>query len=112
MNLNGFISREIPNVKFAPLPKYQTVERDLAVIVREEVPAGDIIKTAKNADPLCVHAELFDVYRGEQIEAGHKSVALSFTLSSPEKTLAEEEITTAFNNVLYSLEREFGAKLR
>ncbi len=112
MDLSGFISAEIPNVKFAPLPKYQTVERDLAVIVREEVPAGDIIKTARHADPLCIHAELFDIYRGEQIEAGHKSVALSFILSSPDKTLTDEEITTAFNNVLSSLEREYGAKLR
>lgn len=112
MDISLFISHEVPQIKFEPLSKYQTVERDLAVIVKEDVPVGEVLRALKNADKLCVNAELFDIYKGEQIERGYKSVALSFELSAKDRTLNDEEITGAVNNILNALETEFGAKLR
>lgn len=112
MDLDSFISKEVPITEFVRLPKYQAAERDLAVIVKEEVPAGDILKTVKSSEALCSNVELFDIYRGEQIEKGYKSVALSFTLSAADRTLNDEDITRAVKNILSSLESKFGARLR
>lgn len=112
IDLYDFIEKEPPAVKFNPLPKFQIVERDLAVVVKEEIPAGNILKTAMAADALCCNTELFDVYTGEQIDSGYKSVALSVSLSALDKTLNEEEINAAVNNILSALEKEYEAKLR
>ena len=112
MDLSSFIQNPIRPVKFSALPKYQAVDRDLAVIVREDVPVGNLIRTAQKASALCTHAELFDIYRGEQIRSGHKSVALSFRLSAPDKTLNDDDITLAMQQILSALQTEYDAKLR
>ena len=112
MNLGGFIGKEIPQAKFAPLSKFQAVRRDLAVVVKDEIPVGLILQTLEQADELCVDAELFDVYKGEQIENGYKSVALSFGLSTKDRTLTDDDITSAVKKILAALEQNCGAKLR
>ncbi len=112
MELGDFICKPMPKIEFTPLPKYQAVERDLAVTVKEEVPVGNLINAIKAVEPLVSDCELFDIYRGEQIEDGYKSVALSFRLSAPDRTLNEESINAAVKNILSALEIKFGAKLR
>lgn len=112
MNLGGFICEEIPQAKFAPLSKFQAVRRDLAVVVKDEIPVGLILQTLEQADELCVDAELFDVYKGEQIEKGYKSIALSFGLSAKDRTLTDDDITSAVKKILAALEQNCGAKLR
>ncbi|MCI8412681.1 MAG: phenylalanine--tRNA ligase subunit beta [Clostridia bacterium] len=110
--LHTFIQKEIPLVRFEPLPKYQEVDRDLAVVVRMDIPVGAILKSVRAADTLCVRADLFDIYTGEQIDKGYKSVALSLGLSAPDRTLNDKDITTAMQKILSALEEQFDAKLR
>ncbi len=112
MDMHTFIENEPPITKFVPLPKYQAVERDLAVVVPEETPVGDILRTVQNANALCSQVRLFDIYRGEQIEKGHKSVAISFLLSAPDKTLNDAEITAIVDDILHALQTQCNATLR
>ena len=56
--------------------------------------------------------EIFDVYKGKQIEEGHKSMAFALVFRSKDKTLVEEEVTSVYNKILTALEENFQAKLR
>ena len=73
---------------YNPLPKYPSTSRDIALIVKDEVfvkQIEDIIKA--NGEDLVESYKLFDVYKGAQIEEGHKSIAYSITYRSKDKTL-------------------------
>lgn len=105
--LNKAISR------FEPLSKYPSVTRDHALIVRETVSAGDIIASIKSSNEATIkEIALFDLYRGKGIEADCKSVAVSITLQNFTQTLTDVEIDAIFNNILQTLAKTIGAKLR
>lgn len=99
-------------VKYKPLPKFPSVERDLAFVVDENAAVGNIIDTIKSFDPLIGDVELFDVYRGEQIESGFKSVALKIKLVPIERTLVDGEIAKLMSGIIEMLSRTYGAKVR
>lgn len=101
------------NVVYQALPKYPAITRDIAMLVDEDVTVkeiGDVIR--KNGGAYLEDAKLFDVYQGEQIGAGKKSVAYSITFRSAEKTLADADIADAMQAVLQALAQELGAQLR
>ena len=105
--LNKTVSR------FKPLSKYPSVSRDLALIVKETVSADDIIASIKNSNEATVQEiVLFDLYRGKGIEENCKSVAVSITLQNFSQTLTDVEIDAIFNNILQTLAKTIGAKLR
>ncbi len=97
--------------KYVPLPKFPSVTRDLAFVVSEDAAVGEIMSVIKEND-LVGDVELFDIYRGEQIESGNKSVALKITLVPREKTLVDAEISATMENIIERLGKEFGAKVR
>ncbi|MDE7395278.1 MAG: phenylalanine--tRNA ligase subunit beta [Clostridiales bacterium] len=111
MDASGFIGIELPVIKRTPLPKFPSVARDLAVVVKEEVPVGTLIQTVKSVADV-ESAELFDIYRGTQIEEGYKSVALSFKLIASDHTLTEEEINASVKQILHALAQNCAAQLR
>lgn len=112
INLEKVLAYYNGRIAFKPLPKFPAVERDLAVVVKEEVSIGEIINVANMATELCGEAQLFDIYRGEQIESGYKSIALSFKLQSQTKTLTDAEIQNAMDCILKALELKCGVKIR
>jgi phenylalanyl-tRNA synthetase beta chain len=98
---------------YRPIPKFPSIRRDLAVVVDENVRVGDIQATIReNSRPLLQSSELFDVYQGQQIPAGRKSLAFSLLFFSPERTLKEEEIDPVLAGIVLSLEKTHGASLR
>ncbi len=100
-------------VIFEPMPKFPAVARDIALVVDESVTVGALMKTARCAGrPLMETIELFDIYRSEALGASVKSVALSMTFRSPEKTLVDAEIQHAVDAVLAACKTEYGAVLR
>ncbi len=102
-----------PAVRFAQLPKYPAATRDIAVIVDSEVGAGDMLREIKAAGGNRVESvQLFDVYEGEQVGAGKKSVAYALTLRAADGTLKDEEVEKIMARVMKALEDKFGAKLR
>ena len=99
--------------KVAPFSKFPTVARDLAVVVDEEVLAGDMIAAVKNGKiKFLTDVKVFDTYRSEQIGKGKKSVAMSFDFSSLERTLTDEDINAEMAKILSVLKRKVGAKIR
>jgi phenylalanyl-tRNA synthetase beta chain len=99
--------------QFKPLSKYPSVSRDLALIVKEAISADDIIASIKSSnEPNVQDISIFDMYRGKGIEEGHKSVAVSITLQNFSQTLTDTEIDAIFNNILQTLAKTIGAKLR
>ena len=95
------------------VPSYPPVLEDLAVIVDEDLPAERILGIIQQAGgKLLVGVRLFDVYHGEQIGAGKKSLAYSLAYQSPERTLTDNEVLQVRQRILRRLEQELGAKLR
>ena len=98
---------------FDSLPKFPGMARDLAIVVDEDVTVAAVEKViAKNGGKLLTNVTLFDVYMGEHIAAGKKSLAFSLKFQSKDKTLTDEEADKAFNAILAATEREFNASLR
>ena len=104
----------IPAAKeFLSLPKFPTVDRDIAVVVDEKLFSQEIIDKIKEVGKDYVEeVVLFDVYTGKQIQTGKKSLAYSIRYRSPEKTLTDEEVDRIHRKVVSQLEQNFGAVLR
>ena len=112
ITLEGFNPKSVPQYK--PLPKYPSVERDMAFIVPQNVSMSQIRSVVrKGAHAECVVGyHLFDVYDGAQIEAGYKSVAFQIIYQDKNKTLTDEEVSAIHEGMLKGLQYELGAKLR
>jgi phenylalanyl-tRNA synthetase beta chain len=93
--------------------EFMPVSRDLAFVVAESAPAGDILKAALAADrALIAAADVFDVYRGPGVPEGQKSVAIAVTLQPRERTLTDSEIEAAVAKVVAEVGKKTGATLR
>lgn len=95
------------------LPPFQPVRRDFAFIVDRDVPAEKLLRAARGADrALITGVTLFDLYEGERIEAGRKSLAIEVTLQPRERTLTDAEIEAAAGKVVAAVVKATGATLR
>ena len=98
---------------FKQLPKFPSVNWDIALIVPERVASGELLAAIDNAgEELVEAAEIFDVYRGDAIDAGHKSVAISLTYRSLEQTLDDKAVNKVHQRLIKMLEEGFQGKLR
>lgn len=98
---------------YRPIPKFPEVERDIAVLVGEEITCRQLIDTIRGkGGALLKDAWLFDHYAGGQIEKGKKSMAFSLTFGAEDRTLKVEEVDQAIDRILKSLNIEHGAVLR
>ncbi|MBN1313487.1 MAG: phenylalanine--tRNA ligase subunit beta [Anaerolineae bacterium] len=92
---------------------YPAIYQDIAVVMNEDVPAADIEAAIREAGGwMLVTARLFDVYRGEQIGVGKKSLAYALTFQAPDRTLKDKDADKQRNKIVRTLEAKFGAKLR
>ena len=99
--------------KYTEISKFPESRRDLALIVDEQVTFDSIRQIAeKQAGEFIKNVTLFDVYQGQGIEKGRKSLALGLTWQHPSRTLNDEEINTATDAVISALAIEFSASLR
>jgi phenylalanyl-tRNA synthetase beta chain len=102
-----------PTKVFQPIPRYPGVERDLAVVVSQDVPAAEVTRVILAAGgDLLRECRLFDVYQGPQVPPGCRSLAYSLLFQSQERTLTDEEVSEIHRNIVEALEREVGGKLR
>ncbi|MEP0005187.1 MAG: phenylalanine--tRNA ligase subunit beta [Balneola sp.] len=98
---------------FTPIPKFPAFEFDFAVIVEQEVSAGDLMSSIKsNAGNTLKNIDIFDVFEGESIGEGNKSIAFRLNFIDPNKTLNIKEVEPIIQRVVKSLEKQFSAKLR
>jgi phenylalanyl-tRNA synthetase beta chain len=92
---------------------FPAVKQDLAFVVDESVAAGDLIAAAREAAGRELRElRVFDVYRGEQIGSGKKSIALAAAFQSPERTLSDEDAAAIRERIVAALRELYGAELR
>jgi phenylalanyl-tRNA synthetase beta chain len=109
--LNSVVSGYVPN--FKDISKFPEVRRDLAIIIGGDVGFADVERVAKKrAGEHLTALRAFDVYEGESLGEGNRSLALSLFWQHPERTLNEEEVHSLFNGVIDALREELGATLR
>ena len=96
---------------FAALPRFPAATRDLALIVPADLPAGRVTELIMR-NRLVQRAELFDIFSGENLALGTKSLAFHVHFQAADRTLTNEEVTRSLDGLLRNLEREVGATLR
>jgi phenylalanyl-tRNA synthetase beta chain len=108
------LSRHIPAVhRVTSMPRFPAVRQDIAVIVDEDIPASQVQAAILAAGGgLLAGVRLFDVYHGEQIGAGKKSLAYALTFQAEDRTLTDQEAARIQSRILKRLEQELGARLR
>eukprot|EP00003_Mantamonas_plastica_P026813 TRINITY_DN5607_c0_g1_i1.p1 TRINITY_DN5607_c0_g1~~TRINITY_DN5607_c0_g1_i1.p1 ORF type:complete len:791 (-),score=105.86 TRINITY_DN5607_c0_g1_i1:4819-7191(-) len=109
--LNSIVTGYVPN--FKEISKFPEVRRDLAIIIGTDVAFADVERVArKHAGEQLTALRAFDVYEGESLGEGNRSLALSLFWQHPERTLNEDEVHSLFNGVIDALKEELGATLR
>ncbi len=102
-----------PTYGIAPVPEYPPVLEDIALIVDESIPASRVEALIRQTGGKSVtNVRLFDVYRGNQIGEGKKSLAYNLTYQASDKTMTDAEAAAIRNRIVKRLEQETGAKLR
>ena len=113
INLDKLSKYARSNKKYTPITKFPAIERDIAMVVNEEVEVGEIEKIIqKKAKKTLEEAKLFDIYRNEKIGENKKSVAYSLKFRVPDRTLKDEEINGIMKEIISELEKTLGAELR
>jgi phenylalanyl-tRNA synthetase beta chain len=113
LDLDALVAAAPESVAYADVITFPAVKQDLAFIVDESVAAGDLIAAAREAaGPELRDLRVFDVYRGEQVGGGKKSVALAAAFQSPERTLSDEDAAKLRERIVAALAERFGAELR
>jgi phenylalanyl-tRNA synthetase beta chain len=111
LDLEAISSRQIPS--YQEVSKLLPIRRDLAVVLDENIAAGDVFSAIKKADiTLILEVALFDLYQGQGVPENKKSLALSVLMHDTQKTLTDSDADTTITNLLQLLQNEFGATLR
>ncbi len=106
------LSQQI-DTKYQKLSKFPAVRRDLAVVLEENIPVDEVLECIENmATDMLYNLELFDVYQGEGIDIGKKSLALGLTFQRSSSTLTDGEVEAIVGEILGKLRNQFGATLR
>ena len=100
-------------LRYADVITYPAVRQDLAFAVPDEVAAGDLVAAAQvAAGPELRTMRAFDVYHGDQVGEGRKSIAFAVSFQSSERTLSDEDAAALREKIVQALEKQFGAELR
>jgi phenylalanyl-tRNA synthetase beta chain len=113
VDLEALLAALDPRRVMKPVSRHPAVFQDLAIVVDEGIPAEQVSQVIiKGGGELLAQAQLFDVYRGEQIPAGKKSLAYALTYQAFDRTLTDEEVARVQNQIVRQLRQELGAELR
>jgi phenylalanyl-tRNA synthetase beta chain len=113
LDLDTLFATVPERVVYEDVITYPATLQDIAVAVDEDVEVGALVDAAHEAaGELLREARVFDVYRGDQVGSGRKSVAIHLAFQSPERTLTEEEATDARELIVTALVERFDAELR
>jgi phenylalanyl-tRNA synthetase beta chain len=113
LDVDALVPRVPELVVYEDVITYPAVRQDLAFAVAEDVPAGALIDAAREAaGPELREMEVFDVYRGDQVGLGRKSIAFRVAFQSPERTLTDEDAAALRTRIVDALAERFGAELR
>ena len=113
LSMNKIIDKKVRAIKYKEFSKYPSVTKDLAFIVDDDVTSFEIVETIKKASgKLLTNIELFDLYKGENVDENKKSLAYSLTFCDLTKTLSDDEVMTVFNKIINEVTKKHNAVLR
>ena len=113
INLDKLLEKKTGKMTFKEISKFPTVNKDLAVVVDKNIAAADLQAEIKRAGGKLFQAsKVFDVFEGASLGLNKKSIAISLTFGVTDRTLTDEEVNTALNQIIERLEKTFKAELR
>lgn len=113
LDLDKIIAAKKDPEVYTPVPKYPAITRDIALLVSDDVSNADLMNCIKkNGGAYLQDVSLFDVYAGEHIKSGFKSMAYQLVYRNPKATLTEDQVNKAFDKVLLHLKDEFDVTVR
>lgn len=113
INFEKLLTKDREALVYEPVPKYPSILRDVAFVVKEEVHAGHIEAEIETLGaPLVKTVEAFDVYTGESVKEDEKSIAFNIHYQDPEKTLTDEEVDASFEKIIAAINDKFNAYVR
>ena len=108
-----FFNTRTSAVKMSQISKYQTVKRDFAFVLANNVTSKEVVNEIYKVNRDVIKSvEVFDVYHGEHVKEGYYSLAVSVSLNDMNKTLSEKDISDLESAIIKALETKFGAELR
>ena len=113
INLERLLAKKTGKMKFKDISIYPEIKKDIAVVVDKNITSEEIAKAIKsNAGKLLIKSEVFDIYEGDNLPAGKKSIAYSLTFGVNDRTLTDEEVNPVIEKIIVGLEKTFNAELR
>ncbi len=113
LNLTAIYAAANLKNTYKPLPKFPSVTRDLALIAKDQLPAGDIERCIRKfGGEFLESVSLFDIYKGANIGSDMKSMAYSITLRSPDRTLTDKDVSDAMERILSGLKDDLSVVIR
>lgn len=111
--LEKLIELKTAKIKYSPINKLPSVVRDIALVCDESTLASDIEKVIRSVSKDMIQSvTIFDVYQGDKVEKGKKSIALKVVYQAPDHTLSEEEITNLYQKTIEACKKGLNAELR
>jgi phenylalanyl-tRNA synthetase beta chain len=112
-DLEAILDRTDARFLVKPLSRFPVVMQDIALVVDESIPAARVAELIhQTGGSLLAQLRLFDVYRGEPLPAGTKSLAYNLTFQAPDRVLSDKDAAKLRDKIVMRLVRELGAQLR
>ncbi|MCD7032831.1 phenylalanine--tRNA ligase subunit beta [Metabacillus sp. GX 13764] len=113
LDLTKLMEADSEGVSYSVIPRFPGITRDIALVTSKETAAGDLRSAIIAAGgKLLKEVSVFDVYEGDRLEEGKKSIAFSLKYMDPERTLTDEEVAASYSKIMKAAEEKFGAVLR
>ena len=113
LDMDALLANKPADSRIEPISLFPAVQEDLALLVDQTTTAAAVEEVIRRTGGfLLKSAELFDLYEGEQVGAGKKSLAYHLTFQSPSKTLTDKDVRKQRQRIIQQLEKRLGAKLR
>ena len=113
IDLDKLLSLHPTRMSYKDIPKFPSIEKDLAFVVDKDINSIEIEKLIKKiGGKLLVELSVFDLYVGDKIEQNKKSIAYKLVFRDNNRTLTEDEVMVLFNNIIINVENKFNARVR
>ncbi len=113
IDFDAIATYQVPEVIMKPIPKYPSVSRDIAILLDEQITSKEIVEVIQSSMKSSLQSvQIFDLYKGDKIQKGKKSIALNLMFQDEQKTLSTEEIDQFISKIVKRLNTSFGAELR
>ncbi len=113
MDIDLLAAHFSPTASFRSMPRFPSSSRDVAFLIHRECEAGELLRLAEEShEELLEKVQIFDVYEGENIAAGMKSLGLRFSYRSPDRTLTDDEVNEVHARIVQRIVQRMGASIR